>query len=288
LDQSQLGRSCHSHYNLTVNTNTQDFPNRERLSVVVATIMLAYAISQAIDLPTNPTPIVVGGIIVPLRFDMNFIVTLAVAVMTASGTDWIIRDHPGVSQTTTLPHLLLPTLSAWVLSISLNNLADVPFKWLVLLVGGSFLLIVILAEYFVLNPDDYRAPIGVALLTSIAYAMILALSVTLESTDQRLIVSIPAIMIGTAVLSMRILQLQTGQGWPWLETTACILFVTQTAAALHYLPLTPLANGVIVLGALFSLVNFIINLNQEVSFRRTVIESVIPFVLSLLIALLVN
>ena len=104
-----------------------------------------------------------------------------------------------------------------------------------------------------------------ALLTAIAYAMILALSVALESTDQRLIVSVPAMAMGTAVLSMRILQLQTGQNWPWLESIACILFVTQIAAALHYLPLTPLANGVIVLGALFSIVNFIINLSHEVT-----------------------
>lgn len=285
---TQLGRSSPSHYNSIVNTQAQDFPNRERLSVVVATIMLAYAISQAIDLPANPTPIVIGGIVVPFRFDLNFIVTLAVAGLTATGTDWIIRDHPAVSKKTTIPHLLLPTLSAWVLSISLNNLADVPFKWLVLLVGGVFLLVVILAEYFVLNPEDYRAPIGVALLTAIAYAMILALSVTLESTDQRLIVSVPAIMIGTGILSMRILQLQTSQSWPWLESIACIFFVTQTAAALHYLPLAPLANGVIVLGALFGIVNFIINLAQEVSFLRTVIESAVPFALALLLALLLN
>ena len=266
----------------------QEFPRRERLSVVVATVMLAFAISQAIDLPTNPTPIVIGGIVVPFRFDLDFIVTLAVAGMTATGTDWIIRDHPAVSNRTTIPHLLLPTLSAWVLSVSLNNLADVPFKWLVLIVGGLFLLIVILAEYFVLNPEDYRAPIGTAILTAIAYAMVLALSVVLESTDQRLIVSVSAVMIGTAVLSMRILQLQTGQSWPWLESMACILFVTQIAAALHYLPLTPLANGVIVLGALFSIVNFIINLAQEVSFLRTVIESAIPFALALILALVVN
>ena len=87
-----------SHYNSNVNTQTQEFPNRERLSVVVATIMLAYAISQAINLPANPTPIVIGGIVVPFRFDLNFIVTLAVAGMTATGTDWIIRDHPAVSR----------------------------------------------------------------------------------------------------------------------------------------------------------------------------------------------
>ncbi|MBN2044388.1 MAG: hypothetical protein JW757_05140 [Anaerolineales bacterium] len=267
---------------------THDLPNPERLSVVVATIMLAYAVSQAIDLPTTPTFLNIGGIIVPYRFDLVFIVTIVVAGLTATGTDWIIRDHPALAGKATFPHLLLPTLSAWILSISLNNLANVPFRWLVLLVGGIFILIVILAEYIVLNREDYRAPIGIALLTAIAYAMLLALSVALESTDQRLIVSMPAIALGTIVLSMRILQLQTASSWPWLESAASTLFVIEIAAALHYLPLTPLASGVIILGALFSVVNFIISLAEEFNFGRAVFESAIPFFLAILLGLLVN
>jgi hypothetical protein len=279
---------CPSRYNSNVKTVTQNLPNRERLSVVVATIMLAYAISQALNFPETPTSITIGGIIIPFRFDLNLIVTVVVAGLTATGTDWVIRDHPALSGKITIPHLLLPTLSAWILSISLDNLADVPFKWLVLIIGGVFLLVVIMAEYIVLNPADYRAPIGVALLTAIAYAMQLALSVALESTDQRLIVSLPAIAVGAGVLSMRILQIQTDKIWPWLESAASMLFVIQITAALHYLPLSPLASGVITLGALFSIVTFIINLSHEVHFGRAVVESTIPFVLALILALFLN
>lgn len=267
---------------------SQNLPNRERLSVVVSTIMLAYAISQAVDFPSQGTPIAIGGILIPFEFDIPTIITLAVAGVTATGTDWIMRDHPALKDKLTLPHLLLPTLTAWILSISLNNLADVPFKWLVLIVGGVFLVLVILSEYVVLNPEDYRAPLGVALLTAIAYAMILALSVSLESTDQRLIVALPAIAVGGGIFSMRILQLQSKKAWPILESAACLLVIAQLGSALHYLPISPLAYGILILGTMFSMVNFILNQANQISFTRALIEAAIFFVLTIIVALWLN
>jgi hypothetical protein len=94
--------------------------------------------------------------------------------------------------------------------------------------------------------------------------------------------------MGVGVLSMRILQIQTEKNWPWLEATASMLFVVQIAAALHYLPLTPLAVGVILLGTLFSIITFIINLFHQVAFGRAVIESGITFVVSIILALFLN
>ncbi len=267
---------------------SQNLPNRERLSLVVSTIMLAYAISQAVNFPGQEVPLAIGGFLIPFEFDIPTIITVAVAGVTATGTDWIMRDHPALKDKLTLPHLLLPTLTAWILSISLNNLADVPFKWLVLIVGGVFLLVVILAEYLVLNPDDYRAPVGVALLTAIAYAMIVALSVSLESTDQRLIVALPAIALGSGILSMRILQLQSDKAWPVLESTATLLVVVQFGSVLHYLPLTPLAYGILMLGVMFSMVNFIINQANQTNLTRGLIEAAVTFMLTILMALWLN
>jgi hypothetical protein len=276
-----------SYYNLFVSVY-QNLPNRERLSVVLSTIMLAYGISQAVNFPAGSTSVAIGGILVPFTLNIPTIITIAVAGVTASGTDWVMRDHPALKNKLTLPHLLLPTLSAWVLSVSLNNLADVPIKWVVLIIGGIFIMLVILAEYIVLNPQDYRSPIAVALLTAIAYAMLLALAVALVSTDQRLIVLLPAIVIGVGVLSMRIFQLQTNLSWPILEAAACTLMIAQLATALHYLPVTPISFGLLVMGALFSMINFILNIEREIGLLRSVIEAVIPSVLTVILALWLN
>ena len=225
---------------------------------------------------------------IPFNLSIPTIITIAVAGVTATGTDWIMRDHPTLTNKLTIPHLLLPTLSAWILSVSLNNLADVPLKWTVLIIGGVFIYLVILAEYIVLNPQDYRAPIAMAMLTAIAYAMILALAVALVSTDQRLIVLLPAIAVGAGILSMRILQLQTKLAWPVLEATACLLMIAQLATAMHYLPVTAISFGIMIMGALFSMVNFILNIEREIKFRRSLIEAAIPSILTIILAIWLN
>lgn len=250
--------------------------------------MLAYGISQVVNFPSASTTVAIGGILVPFSLNLPTIITIAVAGVTATGTDWIMRDNPALKDKITIPHLLLPTLSAWILSVSLNTLADVPLKWLVLLIGGLFLFMVILAEYVAVNPEDYRYPVAVVILTAIAYAMFLALAVAMSSTDQRLIVSLPAIALGTGILSMRIFQLQTQTTWPILETLACMLMISQLEAALHYLPVTTISFGVLILGALFSMINFIISVERGISFVRALIEASIPSILTVILALWLN
>ena len=136
------------------------FPNRERLSIVIATILLAYALTQLISAPSRIIPISIGGIYLPINLDFSNVVALAVALITASGTDWILRDHPGLKAKSTLPNLLLPSTTSWVLYISLNNLGDSPLKWLIFFAGGLFLIAVILSEWTVLSEDSLQKPLA--------------------------------------------------------------------------------------------------------------------------------
>jgi hypothetical protein len=268
--------------------NKFNLPNQERLSVVVATILLAFAITQFIKVPEGTEGISFGGILIPINFNLSTIITIAIASMTASGVDWILRDHPEIKDRSTIPHLLLPAITAWVQSVTLNNMADTPFKWGAFVVGGIFLLVVIMAEYIVIFPEDYRKPIAIALLTALIYAVILALSVSLVSTNQRLIILLPAVGLGAGILSMRVFQLQIQREWPLLPSLACLLVTSQLAAALHYLPITPLSYGLILLGALYFTINFTINLEQGVSQRRAAVEGIIPLLLIWLVALWIN
>ena len=283
----ELGRSNTPYYNTFVNENLK-LPNLERLSVVVATILLAFAITQFINIPSGNSSISLGGFIIPYNFNLSTLITISIAGMTASGVDWILRDHPNLASRSTIPHLLIPAITAWVQSVILNNMADTPVKWIAFTVGGVFLLLVILAEYIVIFPDDYRKPFSTAILTAFIYAMLLALLVDLDSTDQRLIISLPAVGLATGILSMRVFQLQSDQEWPWLPSIVCLLVAAQLSAALHYLPITPLSLGLIILGIIYFTINFILSLNRGVSSRRAVIENIIPFLLISLVAIWIN
>lgn len=282
-----LGRTSPTNYNAPVDRRTSSL-DLNRFSVVVATILLAYAIAQFIQIPSQNTQLVIGGIIIPLSLNFSTLVTLAVAGMTASGTDWILRDHPYLGDRSTIPHMLLPALFAWVLNVTLNNMTESPFRWVMLIVGGIFLYFVIWSEYNSLLPEDFRQPISTALLTALSYAMLLVLSVSLESSNQRLIITLPAIALGSVTMSMRVLQMRLSEQWPVLPAIGCMLVTSQMAAAIHYLPITPLSYGLVILGTLFVVVNFILNIANKTSFRRSGFEAILSIVIIWLIALWLN
>jgi len=264
------------------------FPNRERLSIVIATILLAYALTQLISAPTRIIPISIGGISLPINLDFSNIVALAVALMTASGTDWILRDHPGLQTKSTLPHLLLPSTTSWVLYISLNNLGDNPLRWLIFIAGGLFLIVVILAEWTALTEDSLQKPLAEILLTALAYALFLALLISMITSKQRLIVSLATIGLAAIALSIRVIQLQLKSQIAISLAATSMLVTVQFGAALHYLPFQPLSVSLILLGTLYATTNFSVNLEQKHTLKRALLEAGAPFLLLLIIALWLN
>ena len=259
--------------------NTHRFPNINRVSVVVATIMLAYALIQLSPESEGNQVIAIGGFLLPFAFNFSTLVTIAVAAITASGTDWILRSHPELEGRTSIPHLFLPAITAWMVNILISNMADTPLKWTVFLFGGIFLFIVILSEYIVIFQEDYRRLIAIAILTALSYGLFLALGVSLESADQRLIIAIPAIAIGAGILSMRVLQMQTSEPWPIAYAASSMLITTQLGAVLHYLPISPLSHGLFLFGALYFTINFNTNMIENNPIQLAIIESTVPLVI---------
>jgi hypothetical protein len=266
----------------------RSFPNRERLSIVIATILLAYAITQLVSTPSRVIPISLGGIYLPITINFSNIVALAVALLTASGTDWVLRDHPNLKESSTLPNLLLPATTSWVLYISLNNLGDNPLRWVIFIAGGLFLLAVILAEWIVLSEDALQRPLAEILLTALAYALFLALLISVISSKQRLFFALPSIGLAAMALSIRVIQLQIKRQWSFLLASASMLVTIQIAAAMHYLPIQPLSASLILLGILYSTTNFSVNLEKDSPFRRAIIEAGVPLILLLSIAIWLN
>ena len=87
---------------------------------------------------------------------------------------------------------------------------------------------------------------------------------------------------------MRVLQMRLTKSWPVLPAVATMLITVQIATALHYLPITPLSFGLIVLGTLFTTINFVFNIANHVSFRRSGFEGLISIAIIWVIALWMN
>jgi hypothetical protein len=283
-------------------------PNPERLSVLTATILLAYALSRFISLPgweltTRPL-----GILLSLRINVQTIIPLLVAGLMAAGTSWLLSDHPALqaharggpagrrltgsghtrqitTEIETRPHTevsreaqaqrnpgpehwLLPAVVAWVISIPLAQLPAGPLWVLGLAISGGLLVMILTAEYVAIDVDDPRQPIAEAVLTALSFAAYLLLAIALRAGETRLYLILPALAVTASVISLRTWHLRLGGEWAWIEAGLVLVIVGQVAAALHYWPLSPLGYGLAVLGPAYAMTNLVTSVAQGATFRQ--------------------
>jgi hypothetical protein len=276
----------------------RNLPNTERLSVLAATILLAYALTRFVTLPGWELTAHPLGILVSLRINVQTIIPLLVAGLMAAGTNWLLSDHPalgthrgerlasripGENERTAHPeqrapeqtqrgpgaeHWLLPAVVAWVISIPLAQLPAGPWWLLGLAIGGGLLVVILTAEYVAIDADDLRQPIAEAVLTAVSFAAYLLLAIALRAAETRLYLILPALAFTASVVSLRTWHLRLGGEWAWIEAGLVLVIVGQVAAALHYWPLPALSYGVAVLGPAYALTNLVTGIAQGATFRQ--------------------
>ncbi len=256
----------------------RSLPQPERLSILAATILLAYALARYINLPVRDFELQLPGLFLSFPLNLQMMIPIVVAGMTAAGADWLLRDHPALAgKKVTLVHWLLPGLTALVIGLPLVQMEPGYGWWIGLILGGVLLTLVLVTEYIVVDPKDIRQPPAAAFLTAVSYALVLILAVTLKSTDQRLIFILPLIFLAVFLVSLRTLHLRLEQYWAFIESGVISLIVVQWSAALHYIPLTPIAYGLILLAPAYALTSLVANLSEEQPLRRAAVE---PLVIS--------
>ena len=109
--------------------HTRHLPDRDRLSVLTAMIVLAYALTRVLDLPSRVVSTTIFGS--ALGFDLNgtVMMMLVVAGLISAGADTLVRSHPhlaGRSGASTILHWILPGAAALVLGAVLNRTPDGP------------------------------------------------------------------------------------------------------------------------------------------------------------------
>jgi hypothetical protein len=250
----------------------QNIPDLDRMSVVIATILVAYGLSRLVVLPVHEVSIQLPRLFLSVQINENTVIGLLVAALTATGSDWILRGHPALKSRMTYQHLILPGLSAWVIGVMLLQL---PFgsQWMISFVIGSILLIlVIVAEYVTVDPDDLRYPIATAFLMAISFTLYLILAIILRSAGVRLFLMLPAITLAGTLAALRVYHLRL-QG-RWLVGLALVqaVIIAQITAALHYWPLNPITFGLVLLAPAYALITLVINIAEGEPFRQAIIE----------------
>lgn len=245
-------------------------------------ILLAYATTAFIQLPTSTLNLQLPGFLLVFRFNFTTLVAAIGAILAAAGSDWIIAGHPHAAAQTRWHHWLVPAFTAVAIGISLGTLPLGPTWWIVFGFGAVLLAGILSVEYISVDPDDLRYSFAVLGLDAVSYALFLIVVLSITGAGYRLYILMAAVIPTVFLISSRSLFLRNGGIWrtPW--AAAITLIIAQVAAGLFYLPLRPVQLSLILLGLLYGLVTIANNFDEKLSGRALWLE---PVVMALLFAI---
>jgi hypothetical protein len=251
------------------------FPDSDRVGVLTATILLAFALTHLIQAPEFNIEIQLPGFFFLLPLNLSTAMTVLTAGLTATGMDWLLRSHPALSGRQTYQWWILPTLTTFVIGVPLSILPGGGAWWVGFLVAGIFLFFVFVAEYVVVDPGAPYYAISIAGLTAVSYTLFLILAVALRYSNARLYLLLPALFLAAFLAGLRILHLRLSGRWEYAWSAGIAFVCIQIASALHYWPLSPIQFGLMLVGLLYSLTSFGMNLLEDQPPRHAMLEPVV-------------
>jgi Protein of unknown function (DUF5656) len=250
-------------------------PDADRIGMLTSTVLLAFALTHLIQSPEFNIEIQLPGFFLLIPLNLSTAMGLLTAGLTATGMDWLLRSHPSLQGRLTYQWWLLPTLTTFVIGVPLSILPDGVAWWVGFVVAGTFLFLVFVAEYVVVDPGAPYYAISMAGLTAISYTLFFVLAVALRYGNVRLYILIPALFLAAALASLRILNLRLGDRWEYAWSLGIAFVCIQIASGLHYWPLSPIQFGLMLVGSLYGLTNLAVNLGENQPAGRAVLEPAI-------------
>lgn len=190
--------------------------NRERLSVLIALILISLGLLPLIESPTTSD---IGGSFFGTPLKLEFTATTVVALLSAAlacaGIDTLLRAHPKVRRgevTRTLPYWIIPALTVVVASQILTSLTT-PATWVsALLITGLVLWLECVAEYALIDPEGPLAGRARMFLNAVAYILAALLFGLIWNSRARSLLSASLMFIVTFSLAIDLLWHSRAEG----------------------------------------------------------------------------
>lgn len=272
----------------SITSSIRHFPDRDRLSVITAVIVLAYALARFVELPSREISAVLFGSKIGFEINSQLMLLLMVAALISTGSETLIRSHPRAESgyRRNALHWIVPGWTALGLGLLLELAPTGPVWWLGLAVSAVFLVMVLVAEYTVVDPDDAVYRVAALGLTALAFIVALALFGWVRFTGTRAALSATFTAAIAGSLGLRLLMLN---GAPFSRSTiyASIigLVVGEAMWAFNYWRLAPTGAGLLLL-VLFYVLHGLSqqHLTAQLN-RRAIIEYMVVGIIGVVIAL---
>jgi hypothetical protein len=235
-------------------------PDINRLSIVTATIMLAFALTQLVSFPAQDYVFSVLGIVIVFYLDFSFVIIVFCVFLAGAGMEWLIQSHPEKdryqSRWAYFRHWIVPVLTSIVIGVTLNTFAGGLIWWAVYMLGSLLLFAVFIAEYNVVTAEDYRNPMATVVLTALSFTLYLLLAIAVFSADIRLYIRLPLLGIGAMMVISRTLFLRLGK-WHTLWAVVNSMIISEMVVGFNYLPITPVQFGLLLVGVAYALTSIV-------------------------------
>lgn len=229
--------------------------------------MLAYALTPHIKFSPQIIAIKFLGVDFSFAYTFQTLISLMVTILAFTGMRFLLQTHPLHNNRRIWQHSLLPSLTAWAIGIPLNNFQVNLAWWGIFFLGGSLLIMVFVAEYIILDPEDIHFPPAAVAITALSFALFFLLAVGARSSNLRLFLTLPLLVLPVILIVLRTLFLRHSSHWYISWSLAISMFIGCLTIGLHYLPLTPVKYGLILLGCGYGITNLAGNLVSESSGR---------------------
>jgi len=255
-------------------------PSANRIGPLIASILLAFVLTRLIQSPQFTVSITLPGFYFALPLTFNAAMTLLAAGLSATGMEWLTRDHPALGKKTNLENLMFPTLTTFVIGVPLALLPNGAAWWIGFAVSAILLSSIFLAEYITI--DASAPPYGLARagLTALAYALFFIMATSLRFSGARMFLLTPILFIVAGVISLRILHLNGSDRWDFPWAIGIGVVCAQMGAGLHYWHLTPVQFGLALTGPLYALTLLSDSLAENIPVRRAATGPIIIVVIA--------
>lgn len=270
-----------------VTTPLRHLPDRDRLSVITAVIVMAYALARVVELPSRELSLELFGSKLGFELNGQLMLLIMVAALISTGSETLIRSHPHAETgyRRNALHWIVPGWTALGLGLLLELAPTGPVWWLGLAISAVFLVLVLVAEFTVVDPNDQAYRLASLGLTALTFIVALALFGWVRFTGTRAALSATFTAAIAGTLALRLLMLNGASfGRSVIYGSVVGLVVGEAMWALNYWQVTPTGAGLLLL-VLFYVLHGLAQLHLTAQLtRRAVIEYLVVGTIGLLIA----
>jgi hypothetical protein len=254
--------------------------NLRQLNILAATIVLANGFSKLVNIPSRGFVLSLGSIQWAVEINGRLLFMVLLALLVILGAESVYRSHPVFQNPSkenppksTVTHWILPGLAAFGGSAAVNLLPTGPRWWLGLAFVSFLLVIIVIGEYSVISHEGPWLEYAKVGLNVLGLAILTIILAAISAISARLAFLVPVIGLTVAIISLRLLLLESDwkRKLPFFALGIGIL-TAEVSLPLSFLPVVPVAFGLILTLTTHTLVGYAQALLRSHLTRSVILE----------------